>query len=36
MPTCKLFVLADEHTRELCIPVLSEFDCIKNAHFYFI
>ncbi len=28
-PHDKLFVLADEHTRELCIPVLSEFDCIK-------
>ena len=35
-PHDKLFVLADEHTRELCIPVLSEFDCIKNAHFIYI
>jgi len=35
-PHDKLFVLADEHTRELCIPVVSEFDCIKNAHFIYI
>ena len=35
-PHDKLFVLADEHTRELCIPVLSEIDCIKNAHFIYI
>ena len=28
-PHDKLFVLADEHTRKLCIPVLSGFDCIK-------
>ena len=34
-PHDKLFVLADEHTRELCIPVVSEFDCIKNAHFIY-
>ena len=32
-PHDKLFVLVDEHTCELCIPVLSGFDCIKNAHF---
>ena len=35
-PHDKLFVLADEHTRKLCIPVLSGFDCIKNAHFIYI
>ena len=32
-PHDKLFVLVDEHTRELCIPVLSGSDCIKDAHF---
>lgn len=30
-PYDKLFILADEHTRELCMPVLSGFDCIKEA-----
>ena len=39
-PHDKLFVLADEHTRKLCIPVLSGFDCImctktwKHWHMY--
>lgn len=32
-PHDKLFILVDEHTRELCTPVLSGFDCIENARF---
>lgn len=31
-PHDKLFILVDEHTRELCLPVLAEFDCIKKAN----
>lgn len=30
-PYDKLFILVDEHTCKLCMPVLSEFDCIKEA-----
>ena len=26
-----LFILTDEHTRELCYPLLSEIDCLKKA-----
>ena len=28
----KLFILVDKHTRELCLPFISGFDCLKNAH----
>lgn len=28
----KLFILVDEHTHELCLPLISGFDCLKNAH----
>ena len=28
----KLFILVDKHTRELCLPLISGFDCLKNAH----
>ena len=31
-PHDKLFILVDEHTRELCLPLISGFDCLKNAH----
>ena len=31
-PHDKLFILVDEHTRELCLPLISRFDCLKNAH----
>lgn len=31
-PHDKLFILVDEHTRELCMPVLAGFDCIKEAN----
>lgn len=27
-----LFILVDKHTRELCLPLISGFDCLKNAH----
>ena len=30
-PHDKLFILADEHTRALCLPLLSTFDCLKGA-----
>ena len=30
-PHDKLFVLVDEHTNELCLPLLSGFDCLKEA-----
>lgn len=30
-PHDKLFVLTDEHTRQLCLPVISGFDCMKGA-----
>lgn len=30
-PHDKLFVLVDEHTYHLCMPLLSSFDCIKEA-----
>lgn len=28
----KLFILVDKHTRELCLPLISGFDYLKNAH----
>ena len=28
----KLFVLTDEHTHTLCYPIVSDFECLKNAH----
>lgn len=31
-PHDKLFILVDEHTRKLCMPILSGFDCIKEAN----
>ena len=31
-PHDKLFILVDEHTHELCMPILAGFDCIKEAH----
>ena len=31
-PHDKLFVLVDEHTRKLCLPLVSDFDCLKDAH----
>ena len=31
-PHDKLFILVDEHTRELCLPLISGFDCLKYAH----
>ena len=31
-PHDKLFILVDEHTRELCLPLISEFDCLGKAH----
>ena len=31
-PHDKLFILVDEHTRELCFPLISEFDCLGKAH----
>lgn len=29
-PYDKLFILVDTHTRELCMPILYEFDCMKG------
>ena len=31
-PHDKLFILVDEHTRELCLPLISEFDYLEKAH----
>ena len=31
-PHDKLFILVDEHTKQLCLPLISGFDCLKNAH----
>ena len=31
-PHDKLFILVDEHTHELCLPLISGFDYLKNAH----
>ena len=30
-PHDKLFILVDEHTQELCLPLLSNFNCLKKA-----
>ena len=30
-PHDKLFILADEHTQELCLPLLLNFNCLKKA-----
>lgn len=30
-PHDKLFILVDEHTRQLCLPVISGFECLKDA-----
>ena len=30
-PYDKLFILTDEHTKELCMPVLSGIECVKQA-----
>ncbi len=30
-PHDKLFVLTDEHTRSLCLPIIAELDCMKDA-----
>lgn len=30
-PHDKLFILVDEHTRELCLPLISEFDYLSDA-----
>ncbi|MBQ8520594.1 MAG: 3-dehydroquinate synthase [Bacteroides sp.] len=30
-PHDKLFVLTDEHTRQLCLPLIAGFDCMKDA-----
>lgn len=28
----KLFILVDKHTRELCLPLISRLECLKNAY----
>ena len=30
-PHDKLFILTDEHTRQLCLPFISEFECLQGA-----
>ncbi len=30
-PHDRLFVLTDEHTRELCLPLIADLDCLKEA-----
>ena len=30
-PHDKLFILTDEHTRQLCLPLISEFECLQGA-----
>ena len=35
-PYDKLFILVDEHTDELCLPLISGFDCLKDAHIIII
>lgn len=30
-PHDKLFILVDEHTGQLCLPILSGFECLKDA-----
>ena len=31
-PHDKLFILVDEHTRQLCLPIISEMECLKDAY----
>lgn len=31
-PHDKLFILVDEHTQKLCLPIIANFDCLKSAH----
>ena len=31
-PHDKLFILTDQHTNQLCLPIISHFNCLKNAH----
>ena len=31
-PHDKLFILVDEHTRQLCLPIISGMECLKNAY----
>ena len=31
-PHDKLFILVDEHTRQLCLPLISGFECLKDAN----
>lgn len=31
-PHDKLFILVDEHTKQLCLPLISRLECLKNAH----
>ncbi len=31
-PHDKLFVLVDEHTQQLCLPLISNFKCLEGAH----
>ena len=31
-PHDKLFILVDEHTKQLCLPLISRLECLKNAY----
>ena len=31
-PHDKLFILVDEHTTQLCLPLISRLECLKNAY----
>lgn len=31
-PHDKIFILVDEHTHQHCLPLLSDIECLKNAH----
>lgn len=31
-PHDKLFILVDEHTRQLCLPIISGMECLKDAY----
>ena len=31
-PHDKLFILVDEHTNKLCLPILTSLDCLRNAN----
>ena len=28
----KLFVLVDEHTKQLCLPIIAKFECLQEAY----